>query len=210
MGVLDGLYAAGMGEQSAQPVGPTPMQAVAAIRAADKLGGSVHREISRSGSMRLQRFWAQFYNGWLTYKVLQADRLARSDPERVLEVDLPKYVRGFYGWRDTLSRERGSGPAAGAQTQQALQAVSQPEASRWRSFAVIGGLVVGGLLARSWWHGRQEEKAHEREAQQAEERERMIALIQQANQAPPIAPIPAVAARPLMMPPDVTREPYVA
>lgn len=200
MGILDGLYAAGIGEQSAEPTGPTPMHAIAAIRTTDKLGAIVHREISRYGTANFQRFWSQFYNGWLTYKALQADRIARSDPERVLEIDLPKYVRGFYGWRDALNRERGAGAAAGAQTQQALNSVPGQKItpSTWRTIAILGGLVVGGVCVRTWWQVRQEEKAHEEEARRAEERDRAIALIQQANQAQ--AAVPYAVAPPAYRP----------
>ncbi len=177
--------------ETPEPQQTTPAHAVGAVRTTDKLAQMVHKDVSRYGSASFQRFWTRFYNGWLTYRTLHADRLPRTDPARVVEVDLPKYVRSLYEWRDALARERG---VAGAPTATQGQA-AQPQATRasqWRLVAVVGGVALAGWIFKSWWMSRQKQRDEESAQLMEAERAKVIAAAG-AVAAPNLLPAPQAA-----------------
>lgn len=202
MGSLDNLYSAGIAEpreHDGEVPTITPAHAIAAVSTTDKLGRMLHREVMQHGRVAFQRFWQRYYNGWLAYKTLQADRLARSDPARVVETDLPNFVRGFYGWRDALARERGTVPGGmPLAPQPGPQQGQQSGLSAARPLIVLGGAIVAGILVRMWWQKKQ--KAREEEINRAMEAERakVVALASGATAAPPSGlPMPSFPSVPV-------------
>lgn len=188
MGSLDSLYQAGLGgDRAEEATGPTPIHAMAALRTTDKLGTMIHRDISRYARTDFQRFWARFYNDWLTYRTLQAEQRARTDPARVVDIDLPRYVKRFYEWRDALAKERGADPATGARL---ASGAAQPQSgSPWKTVAIIGGVAIGGWIVKSWWDARRQQQAEEAVARAEAERATVAATLQRAMQ-PQVAPPP--------------------
>ena len=216
MGLLNDLYS--MGAETAatapQPGGITTAHAQAGIKSADRLAATVHREIAASGVRHaFRQYWGQFYNEWQTYRVLNSDREAQSDPGRIVERELPAFIKRLYEWRDALAKETGrpAGQTAGAAAQQGAAAGGAPGEVKefpWRPILVVTGVVVVGALARSWWAAR--EKAREEEARQMldAERARMSALLPAAQPLAQIAPVQQVQYVPVHAPLPVPQPHY--
>lgn len=157
------------------PVGTIlPRHATTAIAAADRLAAATHREVMAPGVRpRFREFWFKFYNDWLTYRTLHADREALADPARVMEQELPAFTRRIYEWRNALARETGCGQAASVGGAQAAQAPAA-RGSLWRPILVLAGVGAGGWLVKRWWDDRRKSEAQARAEEIEADRRRAI------------------------------------
>src|SRR3990167_3635614 len=183
VGILDSLYSMGA-ETAASAAVDNPPGAVAAahamggIKVADRLAAQVHREVETRASPRFKLHWRKFYNEWLTYKTLNAQKETQADPARVLEKELPGFTRRLYEWRDALERESGRNVAVGADGH-----ASKPgNEITWRPIAALAGAVVRGVLLKSWLSSREKLREQERAEALETERQRIMTLTAPAPQ----------------------------
>lgn len=205
--VLSNLYAAGAEtvHSGNAPGVITPAHAQAAIRRADQLAAAVHRDIKSSRvRAEFRAYWAEFYNNWLAFKTINGDALAQVDPQRVLEVDVPAFLRRLYEWRDALQTEGGAVTASAVVAGEApASAARGPFKSEMgmRAMLVIGGLCVAGYFGKRWWDEREERRRQELETMMEAQREQAAALLSPAVANP--APAPQMAPIIVNIPPPV-------
>lgn len=126
----------------------TPAQARSSIAAVDRIAGRLHQDmIASRPRSAFMHAWEQFYNRWIAYKVLDADRVARADPGRVVENDLPVFVQGLLAWRDALKREGGK-VRVGEETASAVPPTTTKR--RWTVWHVMGALTGGWLAYKGY------------------------------------------------------------
>lgn len=204
MSILSDLYSAGA-ETAATAAAPgtvTAAHARAAVRAADRLATAIHRDVTAS-SVRpaFRRYWGEFYNKWLAYRTLHADEQTQADPRRVLDVELPRFVKRLYEWRDALVADGGRVHAA-ARVGATGGVAEESRGIGWRPVLVLGGVIVGGMLIRAWMEERERALREETDRALAAERERAATLLAgqaAAPAAPHPYPYPQAAAPPVII-----------
>ena len=156
---FENLY--GLGAEtvdSARPGQATPAQALAGVAAASKLAKAIHSDVERSSVRPMfKRAWRTFFNKWLTFETLHASYETQSDPTRVLDVDVPRWVEQLHEWRDVLAREPG-----GNLTATRIGADAKP-GFPWKPVLLAVGAGAAALGARWWWVERQKAEQEEQE-----------------------------------------------
>ena len=190
MSLLDELYRMGSNGVVDTPGHVSTTQGQAAIAIAERLARAIHIDVMRSGVRpEFRRAWQTFYNRWLTYQTLHAPRELQSDPARVIDIEVPRFVEGLHRWRTALADEPGGGVKmagrVGSETAKGFP---------WRPVLLAASAGALALGVRWWWQ--------ERDRAKEEERERLAAIKAQAAtlamgpSAAYAATLPAVAVPP--------------
>lgn len=124
----------------------TPTQARNGVATVDRIASALHKDVVAARPRQVfMRAWEECYNRWLSFKILDADRLCASDPGGVVATRLPAFAEGMLKWRNALAREVGTegvGSRVGAGAVAAVQTAAKRRLTVWHMLGIATGVIV--------------------------------------------------------------------